>query len=394
MFHKDYQNLFSGLLGDLKFNNLYKQELALTKAQSMWVKLSNGDHVLNLCSNNYLGLANDPDLISEATSALKKWGLGLASVRFICGTQMIHKQLEQAISHFINCDDALLFSSCYDANAGLFESFLTNEDAVFSDELNHACIIDGIRLCKASVYRYKHMDLNMLEDSLKKAQNARIRLIVTDGVFSMDGHQAPLKLLIDLANRYKALLMVDDSHGIGVLGSNGKGSAEAQQVLGNIDIITGTFGKALGGASGGFVASHLPIINYLRQKSRPYLFSNSLAPSLAACALYAISKLQSSTILIDKLHCNIKQLKSGLLSLGYHIDNQCQAILPIFCSNTKQALAFSKALYDKKILAPSFSYPVVPLNKPRIRLQVSAGLSKNDIDFALDVFACLKPKFF
>eukprot|EP01047_Picozoa_sp_COSAG01_P013495 COSAG01_NODE_636_length_14635_cov_18.612617_7_plen_396_part_00 len=390
MFDANTRNFYQNQLDTLKSENLYKIEPCLNSAQEAWITINDAQskhkRFLNLCSNNYLGLANHPELIQASKLALDRWGLGMASVRFICGTQALHLKLEQAIAAFVGCEDALLFSSCFDANAGLFEALLGPDDAIFSDALNHACIIDGIRLCKAQRYRYDHRNMSMLDKQLHQAKSAKIKLIVSDGVFSMDGTQAPLKELLNLAQDHKALLMIDDSHGIGVLGKSGYGSSEVQHVFGKLDLITGTFGKALGGAAGGFAAGHKPLIDMLRQKARPYLFSNSLAPPLVASSLAALKLLKGTAKQLKKLQENCTYFKTGLSAINRPVAETLQAIIPIHCGSAQKAKDLSKHLYDSAILATAFAYPVVPKNKARVRLQLSATLSLKDLDL---VVACL-----
>ncbi|MEK9656811.1 MAG: glycine C-acetyltransferase [bacterium] len=383
MLDKETNSYFKESIANLKKASLYKHEEEILSQQGAWVTLSDKQKYLNLCSNNYLGLAADEQSKKSCLKAVKQWGYGMASVRFICGTQRIHKELEQEIASFLHCEDSLLYSSCYDANAGLFEALLGANDAIFSDELNHACIIDGIRLCKAKRYRYKHRNMAMLEQQLKEAKNTKIKLIVTDGVFSMNGQQAPLSKLMSLAKNHNALVMIDDSHGIGVLGNTGRGTSEAQNLLGQVDLISGTFGKALGGASGGFVTGHHTLIEYLRQTSRPYLFSNSLAPPLVYPLIDTLKQLKKSNKKIEQLQKNISLFKDGLTTLSISIDPNCHAIIPIFCKSAKNALTLSKQLRQQQILAIAFAYPVVPKETPRVRLQLSAALTKQDISLTL-----------
>ena len=346
--------------------------------------------MLNMCANNYLGLSDNKKLIQAAKDSYDKWGFGLSSVRFICGTQSVHKELENRLAHFLGMDDVILYSSCFDANGGLFETILGEEDAVFSDELNHASIIDGVRLCKARRYRYKNSDMAMLEEQLKEAQDARIRLIATDGVFSMDGYIAKLPEICDLADKYDALVMVDDSHATGFMGKNGRGTHEHCGVMGRVDIITSTFGKALGGASGGFTAARQPIVDLLRQRSRPYLFSNSVAPAICSATLATLDMLEGDTSLRDKVHENTRYFKEKLQSLGFDVLPGEHPITAVMLYDAHVAQEFAERMLNEGVYVVSFSFPVVPKEKARIRVQISAGHSKEDLDFAVSCFEKVK----
>jgi glycine C-acetyltransferase len=346
--------------------------------------------VLNMCANNYLGLADHPEVIAAARQALDQWGNGLASVRFICGTQGPHKQLEEALAKFLGTDDAILYSSCFDANGGLFETLLGAEDAIISDELNHASIIDGIRLCKAQRYRYRNNDMADLEAKLKEAQSARFRLVATDGVFSMDGIIANLPGICDLADRYNALVMVDDSHAVGFMGRTGRGTHEHHGVVGRIDIITGTLGKALGGSSGGYTAGRTEIVQMLRQRSRPYLFSNSVAPSIVGASLKVLELLGRSTELRDRLERNTKRFRAGMTQSAFAIVPGEHPIVPIMLGDAALAGRMAERLLEKGIYVIGFSYPVVPQGKARIRVQVSAAHTEQDLDRAVTAFTEVK----
>jgi len=374
-------------LSDIREAGLYKGERVLAGPQGPWVKLADGRKVLVLCSNNYLGLSGHPDIIAAAKAGIDKWGNGLSSVRFICGTQEIHKKLEAAVTKFLGTEDTILYSSCFDANGGLFETLLGEEDAVISDELNHASIIDGIRLCKAKRLRFRNNDMADLEERLKEAATSRFRLIATDGVFSMDGIIANLKAICDLAEKYDALVMIDDSHAVGVIGKTGRGSHEYNGVMGRVDIITGTFGKALGGASGGYTSGRKEIIEMLRQRSRPYLFSNTLAPGVVAASLKALEMVSSSTKLVEKLARNTKRLSEGMAKAGFRIPAGDHPIKPVMLGDAKLAVSMAEKLLEEGVYVIAFSYPVVPKDKARIRVQVSAALSDKDIDLAVEKFA-------
>jgi len=377
-------------LDGIRAAGLYKNERVLMSPQDAHVRVGDNRSVLNLCANNYLGLAEHPDVLAAARDALDTWGYGLASVRFICGTQDIHKQLEAKLSEFLGTEDTILYSSCFDANGGLFETLLGPEDAVISDELNHASIIDGIRLCKAQRFRYKNNDMGELETRLQEAQGARTRLIATDGVFSMDGTLANLPAICDLAERYDALVMFDDSHAVGVLGQRGRGTHEHHGVMGRVDILTGTLGKALGGASGGYTSARKEIVALLRQRSRPYLFSNSLAPPIAAASLKVLEMLSKSTALRDKLEANTRFFRDGMAQLGYDIVPGTHPIVPIMLGDAALAGRVAEAMLTKGVYVVGFSYPVVPQGKARIRTQISAAHSQADLAFAIEKFAEVK----
>ncbi len=385
---------FAEQLQAIQEEGLYKKERVITSPQSAHIALPEGKEVINFCANNYLGLANHPHMISAARQALDEKGFGMASVRFICGTQDSHKQLEKTISDFFGSDDTILYSSCFDANGGLFETLLGPEDAVISDELNHASIIDGIRLCKARRFRYKNNDMADLEAKLAEAQNCQKRLIATDGVFSMDGTIARLDEITRLAEKYDALVMVDDSHATGFVGPSGRGSAELFGVMDKVDIFTSTLGKALGGASGGFTTGRQPIIDLLRQRSRPYLFSNTLPPPLVAAAIQAFTMLETSTALRDKLEENTRYFRQRIQSLGYTIAGDEHPIVPVMLGDAALATAMADRLLDYGVYVIGFSYPVVPKGKARIRLQISTAHSREDLDHTLDAFARVREEFF
>jgi glycine C-acetyltransferase len=377
-------------LAEIRESGLYKSERVLTSPQDAHVQVGQQDTVLNLCANNYLGLAHHPEVIAAAREALDQWGYGLASVRFICGTQSIHKQLEQRISQFLGTDDTILYSSCFDANGGLFETLLTAGDAVISDELNHASIIDGIRLCKAQRLRYKNNDMEDLEAQLRQAQGARRRLIATDGVFSMDGYIANLAGICDLAERYDALVMVDDSHAVGFLGPRGRGTHEYHGVMDRVDIITGTLGKALGGASGGYTSARQEIIDLLRQRSRPYLFSNTVAPAIVGGSIKAIELLSRSTQLRDWLEANTRFFRDGIARSGFDILPGEHPIVPIMLGDAALASQVADRLLKKGVYVIGFSYPVVPRGKARIRTQISAAHTTDDLALAIEMFGQVK----
>lgn len=383
-------DFYESELQKIRGNGLWKKERIISSSQGAKINSEGINDILNMCSNNYLGLSNNSEIIQAAKLSYDRWGYGLSSVRFICGTQEIHKQLEKKLSEFLGTEDTILYSSCFDANGGIFEVLLTERDAVISDELNHASIIDGIRLCKATCYRYKNSNMNDLEDKLKEAQNSRFRLIVTDGVFSMDGYVANLIDICDLANKYDALVMVDDSHAVGFMGENGKGTHEFCGVIDRIDIITGTFGKALGGASGGYVSGRKEIIDLLRQKSRPYLFSNTLAPSIVFATIKVLEMLTQSTALRDKLFENTVYYRENMKIAGFNIPEGIHPIVPIIIGDAVMAQKMSSLLLDKRIYAIAFSYPVVPMNKARIRTQISAAHEKYDLDSAIKAFIEIK----
>jgi glycine C-acetyltransferase len=373
-------------LKQIRDSGLYKDERILAGRQGARVKLADGRQVINLCANNYLGLSGTQELVEASKEGLEQWGYGLSSVRFICGTQQLHKQLEQKVSRFLGTDDTILYSSCFDANTGLFETLLGSEDTVISDELNHASIIDGIRLCKASRLRYKNSDMTDLEARLKEARDARFRLIATDGAFSMDGVVANLKGICDLADRYDALVMVDDSHATGFIGPTGRGTPEYHGVMDRVDIITSTFGKALGGASGGFTSGRKEIIDILRQRSRPYLFSNTLAPGVAAAVFKALETLSSSTELRDRLERNTTYFRDGMTKAGFKINPGDHPIVPIMLGDAKVAVEMADRMLAEGVYVIAFSYPVVPKGKARIRVQVSAALTIADLDAAIAAF--------
>ncbi len=374
-------------IGQISDAGLYKAERIITSPQRMHITVADGARVLNMCANNYLGLADHPEIIAAAKESLDKWGFGMSSVRFICGTQQIHKQLEARITEFLGTEDTILYSSCFDANGGLFETLLTAEDAVISDALNHASIIDGIRLCKAQRYRFKNSDMADLEQKLKEAQSSRFRMIATDGVFSMDGTIARLPEICDLAEQYDALVMIDDSHAVGVLGAHGKGTHEHCGVMGAIDIITGTLGKALGGASGGYTSGRREIVEMLRQRSRPYLFSNTLAPVIVSTSLKVLEMLMASTELTGKLRENTRYFREKMGRLGFDIIGGEHPIVPIMLGDAVIAQKMADVLLKKGVYVTGFSYPVVPKGAARIRTQISAAHTKQDLDFAVEKFA-------
>ena len=377
-------------LAEIRRSGLYKAERILTSPQQARIEVSHGQGVLNFCANNYLGLANHPAVVKAAHEALDRWGYGLSSVRFICGTHEIHKELERALSGFLGTEETILYSSCFDANGGLFESLLEEEDAVISDQLNHASIIDGIRLCKAQRFRYAANDMADLETKLREARQARFRLVVTDGVFSMDGTISNLPAICNLADRHGALVMVDDSHAVGVLGERGRGTHEYRKVMGRIDILTGTLGKALGGASGGFASGRREIVEMLRQRSRPYLFSNTVAPMIVGASLKALEILSKSTELRDRLMQNTCLFRQGMTERGFNIPPGEHPIVPIMLGDELLAQKMSERLLEKGIYVIGFSYPVVPKGQARIRVQLSAVHSRDDLEFAIAAFAEVK----
>ncbi|HVR67270.1 MAG TPA: glycine C-acetyltransferase [Verrucomicrobiae bacterium] len=380
------QERLTETLEQIRRDSLYKEERIITSPQSAHIRLAAGTEVLNFCANNYLGLANHPEIVAAAHKALDDHGFGLASVRFICGTQDLHKELERMIARFLGTDDAILYSSCFDANGGLFETLLGEEDAVISDALNHASIIDGIRLCKAQRMRYKHADMADLEAQLIAAKAARTRLIATDGVFSMDGDIAPLRDIVDLAKKHDALVMVDDSHATGFVGPTGRGAAEHCGVQERIDIFTSTLGKALGGGTGGFTAARQPVIDLLRQRSRPYLFSNSIAPAVAAAGITAIDLLSKSGDLRQKLNANTNRFRERMTAAGFDIRPGVHPIAPIMLYDAALAHRLAGAMLERGIYVIGFSYPVVPKGEARIRVQLSAAHSEADIDRAIAAF--------
>ena len=385
-----FQEHLRDQLKGIREAGLYKAERVIETPQGARVRVGEGAPVLNLCANNYLGLAQHPAVAAAAREGLDRWGFGLASVRFICGTQGVHKQLEERLSGFLGTDDTILYTSCWDANGGVFETLLGPEDAVISDELNHASIIDGIRLCKARRLRYRNADLADLETQLKAAADARFRLIVTDGVFSMDGIIADLRGVCDLADRHDALVMVDDSHAVGFVGARGRGTPERSGVIGRIDILTGTLGKALGGASGGYVSGRRDIVELLRQRSRPYLFSNTVAPPIAAAAIRALDLLTESTELRDRLEANTRYFRERMTALGFRITPGEHPIVPILLGDAVLAQRFAAAMLERGVYVVGFFYPVVPQGKARIRTQMSAAHTREDLDFALEQFAAVK----
>jgi glycine C-acetyltransferase len=376
----------AGRLAEVREAGLYKPEHVMTTPQGAHVDVD-GRGLLNLCANNYLGLASHPAIVEAAHEALDRWGYGMASVRFICGTQALHRELEERLSSFLGTDDTILFSSCFDANGGLFEALFDEQDAIISDQLNHASIIDGIRLCKARRLRYANGDMDELEARLEESADARYRLIATDGVFSMDGYLAQLDLICDLAERHSALVMVDDSHAVGVLGSGGRGTHEHHGVVERIDILTGTLGKAIGGASGGYVSGRAEIIELLRQRSRPYLFSNSLAPPVAGASLRALELIESSHELRDRLRENTAHFRSGMIRCGFDVLPGEHPIVPVMVGDEVAAARLSAKLVELGVYAVSFSFPVVPRGTARIRTQMSAAHTRDDLDFAVDRFA-------
>ncbi len=373
-------------LDEIESAGLTKRERVISSAQQAEITVADGTPVLNLCANNYLGLANDPSIVAAARDALENWGYGLASVRFICGTQSIHKQLEEKLSDFLGMDDTILYGSCFDANGGLFETLLDGEDAVLSDELNHASIIDGIRLCKATKYRYKNGDMADLEAKLKEASGARHRLIATDGVFSMDGYIAKLTEICDLAEKYDALVMVDDSHAVGFVGERGRGTPEFCGVEGRVDILTGTLGKALGGASGGYTSGRREIIQLLRQRSRPYLFSNSVAPPIVAASLKVLELVGGSDDLREHLRSNTEYFRAEMTKAGFMLLPGEHPIVPVMFGDAAVAAKMAELMLAQGVYVVAFSYPVVPMGKARIRTQISAAHSRKELEFAVGAF--------
>ena len=386
------QNRLQEEISGIKEAGLYKQERIIESQQQAEITV-NEKQVLNFCANNYLGLANHPQLIQAAKDGVEKWGFGLSSVRFICGTQSIHKQLEGKISEFLQTEDTILYTSCFDANGGLFETLLGHEDAIISDALNHASIIDGIRLCKAERHRYANSDMDELESILHKTQDARTRLIATDGIFSMDGFVAKLKNICDLAEKYNALVMVDDSHATGFFGKTGRGSIEHCDVMGRVDIITSTLGKALGGASGGFTSGRQEIIDLLRQRSRPYLFSNTVAPAIVATSIAVLEMLSSTTELRDKLEENTKYFREKMTATGFKIKEGVHPIVPIMLGDAKLAQDLAGDMLVEGIYVIGFSFPVVPKGEARIRVQISAAHSREHLDKAIAAFVKIGKKY-
>jgi glycine C-acetyltransferase len=382
-----FENQVSQTLEEIKSQGLFKTERIITSPQNAHIAITGGKRVLNMCANNYLGLADHPALIAAAKEALDTHGFGMASVRFICGTQDIHKELEAALTKFLGTEETILYPSCFDANGGLFETLLTDKDAVISDELNHASIIDGIRLCKAQRFRYKHNDTADLEAQLRAAKDARFRLIATDGCFSMDGTISNLGEIVELAEKYDALTMIDDAHATGFLGKTGRGTHEYRGVMGKIDIITGTLGKALGGASGGFTSGRREIVDLLRQRSRPYLFSNTIAPPVVAASLKALELLSASTELRDKLEENTKYFRAALTERGLTIKPGVHPIVPIMIGDAAKSQKFAARMLEKGVYVIGFFYPVVPHGTARVRTQVSAAHSREDLVFAVNAFA-------
>jgi glycine C-acetyltransferase len=377
----------TGRLAEVRESGMYKTELVMTTRQGAHVEVDGRGELLNLCANNYLGLASHPAIVAAARAALDRWGYGMASVRFICGTQSLHRELEERLSAFLGTDDTILFSSCFDANGGLFEALLGEDDAVISDQLNHASIIDGIRLCKAARYRYANGDIDELEARLQEATGARYRLIATDGVFSMDGFLARLDAICDLAERYDALVMVDDSHAVGVVGPNGRGTHEHHGVVERVDVLTGTLGKAIGGASGGYVSGRREVVELLRQRARPYLFSNSVAPPVVGASMCALDLIEQSQELRSRLRDNTVRFRSQMVQLGFDVLPGEHPIVPVMVGDEQRAAALSERLVDEGVYAVSFSFPVVPRATARIRAQMSAAHSAGDIDFAVQAFA-------
>lgn len=387
---KSALSIFKNTCETIESEGLYKNDKVITSPQGAEVELSNGKKVINMCANNYLGLGNNKEIIEAAKESYSKYGYGLSSVRFICGTQKIHKDLEKKISEFLGTEDTILYSSCFDANGGLFETLLGEEDAVISDELNHASIIDGVRLCKAKRFRYKNNDMQDLRAKLEEAKDCRIKLIATGGVFSMDGLTANLKDICDLADEYDALVMVDDSHSVGVMGKTGRGTAEHCGVSGRVDIITGTFGKALGGASGGYTSGRKEVIELLRQRSRPYLFSNTLAPSVAAASLKVIELIENDFSLREKLFKNTALFAKKIKEIGLDVIDGGTPIIPVMLYDEHKAVEMAKRMMEKGVYVVAFSYPVVPRGKARIRTQISAALEEKDIDFIVKCFKEVK----
>jgi len=386
MFCKRFRDSLDSELAAVRESGLYKEERILRSAQGAVIRVAQGE-TLNFCANNYLGLGGHPDVIAAAKSALDHWGYGLSSVRFICGTQEIHRELEIKIADFLGVDDAILYSSCFDANGGVFEALMHAEDAIITDQLNHASIIDGIRLSKAKRYIYRHLDTDDLEERLIESQTQRFRLIVTDGVFSMDGDVAPLERICELAEEYDALVMVDDSHATGFIGVNGRGTPEHCNVIGRVDVVTSTLGKALGGASGGFVAAHRKIVDVLRQRSRPYLFSNTLPPPIAAAALTVLDMLKKTTTLRDRLMENTRYFRKGITTAGFDVRAGEHPIVPIMLYEAELAQRMAARLLDHGIYVIGFFYPVVPQGQARIRVQISAAHEREHLDRAIEAFS-------
>lgn len=391
--NKTALSFFRSTLDDIRQSGVYKEERILVTPQGTGINVQNGSKVLNFCANNYLGLANHPDVIAAAKEGLETYGYGLSSVRFICGTQTIHKELEARLSAFFNTEDTILYGSCFDANSGLFETLLDAGSAVISDAANHASIIDGVRLCKAQRYRFDHSNLQELEHALQKTQSAKIRLIATDGVFSMDGDIAHLEQICDLAETYDALLLVDDSHGTGVLGATGRGSIEHCGVMGRVDMITSTLGKALGGASGGFTTGRKPIIELLRQRSRPYLFSNTLAPAIVYTSIQILNLLENIGELRQQLMENTRYFRQQMSDRGFAIKPGIHPIVPIMLYDASLASQMAQDLLDEGIYVIGFSYPVVPQGQARIRVQISAAHTRSQLDRCIDAFTQVSKKY-
>ena len=387
---KEALGFYANEVEGIKEAGTFKAERIITTPQKSSIDTTVAKGVINMCANNYLGLSNHPALIEAAKNSYDNWGFGLSSVRFICGTQQIHKDLEQKVSQFLGTDDTILYTSCFDANGGLFETLLGPDDAVISDELNHASIIDGVRLCKAKRFRYKNNNMEDLRAKLEEAKDCRIKLIATDGVFSMDGYIANLKGICDLADEYGALVMVDDSHATGFIGATGRGTAEYCGVQGRVDVITSTLGKALGGASGGFTSRRKEMIDLLRQRSRPYLFSNTLSPAITVASIKVFEMLSESTALRDKVHENVAYFRQEISKLGFDVLEGDSAIVPIMLYDPKVAGEFANRMLEKGVYVVSFCYPVVPKGKDRIRTQISAGHTKEDLDFAIKCFKEVK----
>ena len=385
---KSALNMITAELDAIREAGTWRDERIITTPQRSRIDTTKANGVVNMCANNYLGLSNHPELIEAAKASYDNWGFGLSSVRFICGTQQIHKDLERKLANFLGMDDAILYSSCFDANGGLFETLLGAEDAVISDELNHASIIDGVRLCKAKRYRYKNSNMEELRSCLQDARDSGCKKIViaTDGVFSMDGYIANLTAICDLADEYDALVMVDDSHAVGFMGEHGRGTHEHCGVMGRVDIITGTFGKAMGGASGGYTAARQPIVDLLRQRSRPYLFSNTVAPAICAATIRTIELLEKSTELRDRVHENGRYFREKMEALGFDMLPGEHPIVPVMLYDPKVAHEFARRMLEKGVYVVAFCYPVVPKGKDRIRTQISAGHTKEDLDFAVECF--------
>lgn len=387
---KDALKIYATELESIREAGTFKAERYITTAQKNKIDTTEVKNVINMCANNYLGLSNNQEIIDAAKASYDTWGYGLSSVRFICGTQELHKTLENKISKFLGMEDTILYSSCFDANGGLFETLLTAEDAVISDELNHASIIDGVRLCKAKRFRYKNNNMEDLKVQLEAAKDSRIKIIATDGVFSMDGFIANLKGICDLADEYGALVMVDDSHAVGFMGDHGRGTPEYCGVMERVDIITGTLGKALGGASGGYTSARQEIVDLLRQRSRPYLFSNTLAPAIAAASCKVFDMLTASTELRDKVHANTKYFREKMATLGFDIPEGTHPIVPVMLYDAKVAQEFAARMLKRGVYVVGFCYPVVPQGKARVRTQISAGHTQEDLDFAINAFAEVK----